>query len=86
MEFFLTNLGFIGSIIFNAAYIPQVIHLVNTKDSTGISITSWVVWLIGASFLLTYAIYLKDPVFILLTSLETLANIIVIYLALKYKK
>lgn len=82
----LKNLGLIGSIIFASAYIPQIIHLVKVKDSTGISVTSWLIWLLGALLLFVYAIYLKDTVFLVLTTLETIALVSVIVLAIRYKK
>ena len=82
----LQSLGFIGSLIFASAYIPQIIHLIRVKDSTGISITSWIIWLLGAILLLIYAVHLNDLVFLLLTSLETIALLLVIVLSLRYKK
>jgi MtN3 and saliva related transmembrane protein len=86
MEIILKNLGLIGSIIFAAAYIPQIVHLIKIKDSTGISISSWIIWLFGAVLLLIYAIHLHDIVFIVLTILETMALVTTIILATIYKK
>jgi MtN3 and saliva related transmembrane protein len=86
MEIILKNLGLIGSIIFAAAYIPQIVHLVKIKDSTGISISSWMIWLLGAILLLVYAIHLHDIVFLVLTILETAALVTTIVLAAIYKK
>lgn len=86
MDIILKNLGLVGSIIFAAAYIPQIIHLIKVKDSTGISISSWFIWLFGAVLLLVYAIHLRDTVFLALTILETLALITTIILAIIYKK
>ncbi len=86
MEIILKNLGLIGSIIFAAAYIPQIIHLIKIKDSTGISISSWLIWLLGAVLLLIYAVHLHDIVFLILTILETAALATTIILAAIYKK
>jgi len=80
------NLGFIGTLIFVSAYLPQIKHLLRVKDSTGISIFSWIIWLFGALLLLVYAVYNQDLVFIVLTVLEALALFIVIILAIKYRK
>lgn len=85
-DFFFQNLGLIGTIIFVSAYLPQIKHLFKVKDSTGISIFSWSIWLFGALLLFTYAIHNHDVIFITLTSLESLALLTVIVLAIKYKK
>jgi PQ loop repeat. len=81
----LQGLGFAGSIIFLVAYAPQIIHLIRIKDSTGISIWSWSVWFVGGLFLVVYAYYLGDPVFIFMTVLEAIALFIVLALALFYR-
>jgi len=79
-------LGLVGTIIFVSAYLPQIVHLLKVKDSTGISIVSWTIWFIGALLLLVYASYQKDLVFIFLTFLESLALLIVIILSVSYKR
>jgi lipid-A-disaccharide synthase-like uncharacterized protein len=85
-DFIFQNLGLIGTLIFVSAYVPQIRHLAKEKNSTGISIFSWTVWLIGALLLLAYALYNQDFVFTILTTLEALALLTVIVLAIKYKK
>lgn len=86
MEAFIPYLGLLGSIIFTSAYIPQIWHLVKIKDSTGISITSWAVWLLGALLMLAYAVFLRDIVFLLLTILESVFLFTTIILAVIYRK
>jgi lipid-A-disaccharide synthase-like uncharacterized protein len=85
-NFIFQNLGLIGTLIFVSAYVPQIKHLLKVKDSTGISIFSWTIWLIGAMLLFLYAVHNKDLVFIILTTLETVSLLTVIILAIKYKK
>jgi len=85
-KFIIQNLGLIGAFIFLSAYVPQIKHLLKVKDSTGISIFSWIVWLVGALMLFIYAAYNKDWIFIILTSLESLGSFTIIILSIKYKK
>jgi len=59
-KFIIQNLGLIGAFIFLSAYVPQIKHLLKVKDSTGISVFSWIVWLVGALMLFIYAAYNKD--------------------------
>lgn len=80
------NLGLIGAIIFVSAYLPQIIHLLKVKDSTGISIFSWAVWLIGALLLIVYAVSQRDIVFMALTILESSALLAVIILSIYYRR
>ncbi len=80
------NLGLIGTLIFVSAYVPQIKHLLKTKDSTGISVASWVIWLVGALLLLIYAVHNRDMVFMVLTVLEVLALLTVIVLSIKYRR
>ncbi len=86
METILSYLGLAGSIIFTSAYIPQLVHLVKVKDSTGISITSWIIWLVGALLMFVYALHLRDVVFLLLTVLESIFLLTTIVLAVLYRK
>ena len=85
-KFIIQNLGLIGAFIFLSAYVPQIKHLLKVKDSTGISVFSWIVWLVGALMLFIYAAYNKDWIFIILTSLELLGSFTIIMLSMKYKK
>lgn len=86
MATILQSFGLIGTIIFVSAYLPQIAHLLRVKNSAGISITSWIIWSAGALMLLTYAIYQRDIIFILLTSLELIALLTVVILAVRYRK
>ncbi|MGC9968131.1 MAG: PQ-loop repeat-containing protein [Minisyncoccia bacterium] len=80
------SLGLIASIVFVSAYAPQIIHLLKVKDSTGIDIPAWFIWLFGALILVAYAIHEKDVVFMTLTILESLALLTVIILSARYKR
>ncbi|RPH52241.1 MAG: PQ-loop repeat-containing protein [Desulfobacteraceae bacterium] len=39
-----------------SAYLPQWIKLINTRSSSDISLRSWCIWIVAASFTLFYAI------------------------------
>mgnify|MGYP001559944227 CR=1 FL=1 len=85
-EVIFQNLGLIGTIIFVSAYLPQIIHLIKVKDSTGINLFAWIVWLFGAFLLFIYAVYQRDLVFVVLTTLESLALLSTIILTIKFRK
>ena len=80
------NLSLLASLVFVYAYIPQILHLIRVKDSTGIDIPAWVTWFCSALVLTVYAVHQKDIVFVTLTALESLALCTVIVLSIRYKR
>jgi lipid-A-disaccharide synthase-like uncharacterized protein len=57
-------LGLVGQIFFSARFIVQWIYSERKKQSIT-PVSFWFLSLAGSALLLTYAIHLKDPVFIL---------------------
>ena len=57
-------LGFIGQFFFSMRFIVQWIASEKHKKSI-VPLTFWIFSVLGSSLLLIYAIYRKDPVFIL---------------------
>jgi uncharacterized protein with PQ loop repeat len=80
-----TIIGILANVLMIVAYVPQIIHLAKTKDSTGQSITAWLTWLTGDFFLLAYAISIKDPIVISLATLYIVFTLISLYYMFKYK-
>ena len=60
-------IGVIGNALQVVAFWPQISQLYKEKDSKGINIPSWLIWLLGDVLLFAYALYLGDPIFIALT-------------------
>ena len=61
---FFMALGFIGQFCFSMRFIVQWLASEKSKEST-IPFSFWIYSILGSSLLLVYAIYRKDPVFIL---------------------
>lgn len=57
-------IGFIGQLFFSARFLVQWIATEKAKKST-VPFSFWIFSLLGSIALLTYAIYRKDPIFIL---------------------
>ena len=74
-------IGWIGTILVIVAYYPQIRHLYVEKCASGISIATWVIWLIASAFLLAYAWMGKSTLFIFVQSVNILAIIVTIILA-----
>ena len=63
LNFFMI-LGFIGQFFFSMRFVVQWIASEKHKKSV-VPLTFWIFSVLGSSLLLIYAIYRKDPVFIL---------------------
>lgn len=76
----------ISGIIGILAYIPQIMHLLKHKDSTGVSVWTWQLWFVCTLFPLIYAIYIRDFVFTVIYALALIFMMITIVLIYKYRK
>jgi len=69
------------------SYFPQAIKLIKTKKSTDLSVNSWILWVISSLCYSLYAMLVsKDIMLIIETSLETTFCLLILTLALKYRK
>lgn len=64
MANFFMGLGLIGQLLFSGRFLVQWIASEKKKKSI-VPVSFWILSILGSSFLLIYAIYKKDPVFIL---------------------
>lgn len=78
-------LGFVGTCIVAAAYIPQIRHLIKEHCSAGISIEAYTLWFLGALFFLAYAGMIKDVVFIVPQILNLAAICAIVIYARRYE-
>lgn len=85
MEFFLQAIGLAGGVLVLTAYFPQIAKLLRVRKSTGMSLTTWAIWLLGALLFFVYAVSTGDPVFITIDFLELTAILIVLLLAWRYR-
>lgn len=86
INWILPSLGLIGGIIIAAGYFPQFFRLLKVKDSTGISISAWLIFLVGDLMLLIYSISIDDFVFITLEVLFSLLILLIIILTYIYRR
>jgi len=72
--------GWIGTTLVIIAYCPQIYHLWAEKCAWGISITTWLIWLVAGVLLLIYAVSRRDILFIIVQSINILAIVLTILL------
>lgn len=69
------------------SYFPQTVKLIKTKKSEDLSLHSWILWVISSFSYTLYAIIVsKDFMLIFETSLELFFCLIILILAIKYRK
>lgn len=72
--------GWIGTALVIIAYCPQIYHLWAEKCAWGVSITTWLIWLVAGVLLLIYAVSRRDILFIIVQSINILAIVLTILL------
>ena len=79
------RVGFLGTILVIAAYLPQIRHLIKERCTGGISLRAYYIWFAAALLLLIHAIAIRDPVFILLQAYQLGACGLIVFFCRKYK-
>ena len=74
-------LGWAGTALVLAAYVPQIHHLYVEKCAWGISISTWLIWLVAGSVLLSYCIFRNDTLFAFVQVINITAIMATIILA-----
>jgi uncharacterized protein with PQ loop repeat len=74
-------LGWAGTALVLVAYVPQIHHLYVEKCAWGISISTWLIWLIAGALLLSYCIFRNDTLFTFVQGINIAAIVATILLA-----
>jgi uncharacterized protein with PQ loop repeat len=75
-------LGFLGTGVVAAAYIPQIHHLVKEHCSAGISMNAYALWWVASILFLIHAAMIRDVVFVF-AQIVNLAAIVAIAICVK---
>lgn len=76
-------LGWAGTALVIIAYYPQIHHLFVEKCAWGISISTWLIWLVASALLLAYAFLRRDTLFIIVQIINISAIAVIIVLVRK---
>ena len=74
-------LGWAGTALVIVAYVPQIRHLYVEKCAWGISISTWLIWLVAGGLLLSYCIFRNDTLFAFVQVINITAIMATIILA-----
>jgi uncharacterized protein with PQ loop repeat len=78
--------GVVGTGIIIVAYVPQVVRLARTRHAADVSIPTYLLWAAGSALLFVHAWAMRSPVFTALTIFQIFACLLIIALALWFKK
>ncbi len=79
-------MGTTGSIIMCASSVPQLIKTYRSKCIDGLSGSYLAILMLGMSFILSYALYVKNMVFIFGNSLSLVLTGLLVTLWLRYRR
>ena len=69
------------------SYFPQIVKILKTKKVEDLSIYSWIIWVISSFAYTLYAVIIsKDVMLIFETCLETFFCLLILTLAIIYRK
>ena len=77
-------LGWIATILFSIMLIPQIVKTIRTKDTSGVSLLLFVIYLVANIFALLYAIMIYQSPLILKYSIAIVTAVFYIILFLFY--
>ncbi len=79
-------IGLVGTILCALAYLPQIIHLIRERCAAGLSVWAYVMWVVASGCLLTYAVAIRDPVFVALQGYHLIAATLICFFSKKYER
>lgn len=85
MEYVLVVLMGTITVLSYVGYVPQIVKLLKTKTSKGISASAWIVWIVSCLCGTTYSILLKRPELIVAYVSELLLSATIYFLIIKYR-
>ena len=78
-------LGFVGTVLVIAGYLPQIVHLVKQRCTAGISIPAFSLWCAASFFFLIHALVIRDPVFVAVQTVNVVAGGLIVVFCKRYQ-
>ena len=85
MDNFINLLGLIAGLLCAASFLPQLIKIRKTKNTTDLSLPTFIIFCLGVSIWLIYGILKKDGPIIFANIVTLTIAVNVLLLKLKYK-
>jgi len=78
-------IGLVAAVLTTASFLPQVFKTYKTKDTSGLSLSMFIVFFIGVVLWSIYGFYMKSLSIILANSITAVSALYLIFMKLKYK-
>ena len=78
-------LGFVGTGLVIAGYIPQIVHLIKERCTAGLSIVAFSLWCSAALLFLIHATMIGDAVFIGVQTVNLVAGGLIVGFCKRYE-
>lgn len=78
-------LGFLGTVLVIAGYLPQIVHLIKERCTAGISIPAFSLWCAASFFFLIHAVVIRDPVFVAVQTVNVVAGSLIVVFCKRYQ-
>lgn len=79
-------LGYLGTILINIAYFPQIYKTIKSRDVSGLSPSMYIILVLSGITWCTYAVALKSIPLFLCNSINLIQAIVILVLIKKNKK
>ena len=86
MAFNVEIIGFFAAILTTLAFVPQVYKVWKSKSNSGLSLTTYLIFMIGVFLWLIYGIFIDSISMIIANSITVFLSLIIIYFIIKSKK
>tara|TARA_A100001011_G_C13605168_1_gene553757 strand:+ start:182 stop:442 length:261 start_codon:yes stop_codon:yes gene_type:complete len=77
-------IGCVAGVLTSFAFFPQIIKLLKTKQSAGISISTFVCTFAGCSIWFVYGVFIDSFAIVLFNLINVITTITIIFLSRKY--
>jgi MtN3 and saliva related transmembrane protein len=77
-------IGLLAALLTTAAFLPQVLHTLATRDTRGISLRMYVIFVAGVLLWLIYGVLVRDLPLILANAITLLLAGAILYLKLRH--
>ena len=78
-------IGLVAAVLTTASFLPQVFKTYQTKDTSGLSLSMYIVFFIGVVLWSIYGFYMKSLSIILANSITAVSAVYLIFMKVKYK-
>ena len=85
MELFGESLGYFAGICTAIVFLPQSLQTIKTKDVTGLSFSTYIIYCIGMVSWISYGVYLHSIQMILFNAISLFFALIILYMIVKNK-